>query len=97
MDDFLNKFLLAGIPLVLLIPFIVAGLKALFPKLKDLGAFVAVGVSSVLVGAVALVDWKPELDKPVQYVLAALLFAITYGLSASGAYSQVKALKKAGD
>ena len=90
----MNKFLLAGVPLVVLIPFIVEGLKRLFPKLASYGAFVAVGVSAVLVGAVAAVDWKPELDKPVQYALAALLFAITFGLSGSGAFSQAKSLKK---
>lgn len=87
MQDFLDTFLLFGLPIAVLVPFIVEGLKKLFLP-DDWAGLAAVVVAAVLVGLVGLINWHPELAPIVRYILGALLL----GLSAAGLYSQKKQL-----
>lgn len=96
MDDFLAQFNLFGITLIVLIPFVVQGLKKLYAmrngvEISGTGQVVLViAVSEVLVGFTALVHWFPESEDIVRYVLAGILVP----LSSAGGYSMFKAVTK---
>lgn len=92
MDDILNLLsglTLAGIPLIVLIPLIVEGLKKLGLPTHWTG-FASIIVSVIAFLFVGLVKEWPRIDPWVTLAVA----AIVVGLGANGTYSQAKLFKK---
>ena len=85
MEDFLNGLTLTGIPVVILMPSIIAWLKSLGLPTSWTG--VASAVAGVLVAAAiqAIKTW-PQIEPWVCVVVAGVLL----GLAANGVYSQYK-------
>lgn len=88
MENFLNGLTLLGIPAVVIVPMLVAGLKAL--GLPGRWAGVAALLAGLVVaGMIEAVSAWPGVTPIVRFVVAGLLL----GLASSGSYSQFKSMR----
>jgi hypothetical protein len=78
------ELLIAGVPIVVIVPLLVQGAKELFLPARYAGVAAMVAAAIVL----GLIDLKtdPRFGGWAEW----LLLSIVYGLAASGLYSQVK-------
>lgn len=85
MEDFASGIVLLGVPVVVLVPLVVEGLKRLGMPI-GWATPAAVIVSALLATSVELVGRWPELSPFVRVVLAAIIL----GFGSSGVYSQAR-------
>lgn len=91
LEEFVGRFALLGMPLIVLIPMLVGLIKATGWVPDGLGGAVALIVSALAFGIAGLVEYFPATAGPVSYFVGALLV----GLGAIGAHSTFKTVKKA--
>lgn len=85
--DFLNTFSIFGIPALVVVIAIVAGVRGIWKSMPDGMIPVVTAIAGIIVAfLIGLIDWQPELAPLVKYILLGLLL----GLGGSGLYSQVK-------
>jgi hypothetical protein len=89
MEEFLNGLALMGVPAVVLVPFVVEGMKRLGLPTRWAGV-AALGVGLVVAAAIGSVEAWPQVAPWVKYSMAGVLL----GLGSAGVYSQVKELRK---
>jgi hypothetical protein len=78
------ELLIAGVPIVVVVPLLVQGAKELFLPARYAGV-AAIVAAAVVLGLVSL-KTDPRFGGWAEW----LLLSIVYGLAASGLYSQVK-------
>jgi hypothetical protein len=88
MNNFLDGITLLGIPAVVLVPFLVEGLKMLGLPAKWAGLAALAAGFAVAGMAEAVTAW-PQVLPIVRFLVAGTLL----GLASSGAYSQFKVIK----
>jgi hypothetical protein len=89
-EDFIAKFSILGIPLIVLIPILVQGLKAVGVVKEGWGTWWALGVSIISFGLAALGDYFPATLGPISYLLGAVLVWLT----GVGGYATISSVYK---
>ncbi len=84
------ELLIAGVPIVVIVPLLVQGAKELFLPARYAGV-AAIVAAAIVLGLIDL-QTDPRFSGWAEW----LLLSIVYGLAASGLYSQVRLLPPAG-